>query len=750
MALQKLNKQFFSYLATYLVGSWSLIQFVEWFCRRYDFDSSWTDLIGIGIVLLLPSAILFSWLHADESNQFKKQKLFYLGNLGLLLTALISLSQGFAGTTTQKLEITDEYGVKKEVEVSKKEYIRQIAFLPFQNDANEGWLSHAFPTLISTDINQCKRFNTYSSSYFVNELKRMDYETKEILPQNIKEKLTNDLADYIVSGSINALDELTYVYEIELFSQKMAKPLFSTKGTTNDLYAVTDSLSVVLAKEIFKKDLKIKFDTYKNIPTKELFTANPKALQAYFKADFEFDIDDYANARQNIEQAIEYDRKFAEAYKLRGLIHNYDGKIEEGRADFEQALQLSSSVSDYQQRRIKVHYYENLLDKVKQKDFLEMWIKIHPEDDLPFNDLMNLHLNNRSYEKAIAVGQAAEKAGHKSIFLIRLTSLYAQMNNKEKTEEYLKKYQKAFPDDDEIERKIGAIYFQQHEYEEALKHFETYNTLNPLEIRNNVDISYTLFNLGRYNQSIELLQGLPPKAKNYRDSTRIYYALENQYVRTGQVKKAIATMNERHDFSARHTQLLEKLQEKAQYSLELHYYIGDESLVESRFAEVEELSKEFIVYAKANYYITTENGVKLEELIQAESAFIQKGSSVDMFRLFEGLAHKFKGEYTEAMPIFEKKVAKEDDFSVEYFLYECYQQTGAYEKAIKGFEKLLKKYPYNGECLLSYAQCLNDNGQVEQAKTELEKLLKLWENADPEYIRYKEALAFSEQVNLLQ
>ncbi|MEM1119544.1 MAG: tetratricopeptide repeat protein [Bacteroidota bacterium] len=750
MAAKNLNKQFFSYLATYLVGSWSLIQFVEWFCKRYDFDSGWTDVIGFGVILLLPSAILFSWLHADEDNQFKKQKLFYLLNIGLLFTILIPLQEVFAGAvTTQKLEITDENGVKKEVEVSKQKYIRQIAFLPFQNDDNEAWLAYAFPNLIAVDINQCNRFNVNAPSSFITRLREMDYEIKDVIPQNVKEELTNYFADYVVSGSINTVKEQTYTYEIALFSQKKAKTLLTAKGQTNDIYALTDSLSVVLAQAIFQKDLKIKFDDYKNIPTKELFSANHAALKYYFSADFAFDIDNYENARQHIEKAIALDKKFVEAYNLRGAIYVRDGKIEEGRADYTKALQLSGSVSDYQQRKIKSNYYWNLNDWDKTQDFLEMWIKIHPEDDSPFFRLINLHLRNRAYDKAIEVGLAAEKAGHESVFLMRLTFLYAQTNNKEKVAEYLQRYQKEFPNDDKIERTIGGIYFEQREYEEALKHYEAYNTLDPLDIHNITYIANCLFNLGRYDQSIELLESLPPKAKNYGDSLRIYFVKEYQYEGTGQIKKAIATMNERLKFSDKHMQLMEKLERSTNDFLRLNYLIGDTSHAVKKLTEIAAVSKEYEVFARANYYIYSENGEKMEELMEEKRSFLEKVSSDDFFQMMEGIALKFKGDCAAAIPIFEEKISKIKDDEFEFSLYECYQATEQYEKAIEGFEKLLIKHPFNGEWLLRYAQCLNENGQVEQAKAELDKLMKLWENADSEYIRYQEALAFSEQLNLL-
>jgi len=751
MALKNLNKQFFSYLATYLVGSWSLIQFVEWFCRRYNFDNSWTDVIGFGVILLLPSAILFSWLHADESNQFKKQKVFYIANIGILLTAVVPLRQVFAGSaTTKKLEITDEYGVKQEVEISKQEYVRQIAFLPFQNDNNEAWLSYAFPTLIGVDINQCNRFNIYSTSFFITRLREMDYEIKDDIPQNIKEKLTNHFADYVVSGSINTITEQTYAYEIQLFSQKKAKTLLTAKGKTNDIYALTDSLSVALAKAIFQKDLKIKFDEYKNIPTKELFSPNQDALKYYFSADFQYDIDDFQNARQSAEKAITLDKRFAEAYNLRGAIYIRDGKIEEGRADYAQALKLSNSISNYQQRRIKSNYYWNLNDWDKTQDFLEMWIKIHPEDDSPFFRLINLHLRNRAYNKAIEVGLAAEKAGHETVFLWRLTSLYAQNKNKEKAAEYLQKYQKAFPNDEDIELRIGNIYFQQRDYEEALKHFETYNTLNPLDINNITNIANSLFNLGRYNQSMEMLETLHQKAKTYRDSVRVSFVMEYQYESTGQIKKTLSIMNERLKFSDKHMQLMEKLERSTNNFLRLNYLIGDTSHAVQKIATIAAISKEYEVFAKANYYINSEDGKKMEELMKKSRSFLEQVSSDDFFQMMEGVALKFNGECATAIPIFEEKIDKvaDDDFS--FFLYECYQKTKQYDKAIEGFEKLLKVHPYNGVWLLRYAQCLNESGQVEQAKTELQKLMKLWKNADPEYIRYQEALAFSDQINLLQ
>jgi len=323
--------------------------------------------------------------------------------------------------------------------------------LPFQNDKNEAWLSHAFPTLISTDINQCKRFKTYSSTNFIYELKELEYEAKDALPQNIKEKLTNDKSDYIISGAINEIGNGEYAYEIELYSRKLSKALISTKAKTKDIYGLADSLSVALGKKIFKTDLNIQFDDYKNIPAKELFSANEEALAYYFNSRHEYyALDDYTAALTNVEKAIEIDNKFAEAYNLRGRINYNEAKIEVGRADLEKALQLSNSISDYQQRNIKRYYYDYSNNQDKYQDFLKMWIKIHPEDDVPFANLMQLHINNRAHKKAIKVAHRAEAAGHAKRFLFTITQLYAQIDDTKKVGAYLSKYKEAFPDDDEI------------------------------------------------------------------------------------------------------------------------------------------------------------------------------------------------------------------------------------------------------------------------------------------------------------
>lgn len=748
-----LNKQFFSYLATYLVGSWSIIQFVEWFSKRYNFDNGWTDIIGLALVCLLPSVLLFSWIHADEAHQFKKQKLVYALNIGLVLLTLGPLSQGFSfASTTEKLKVTDENGVEQEVEVSKQEYIRQIAFLPFHNEQNEAWLSHAFPTLISTDINQCKRFKTYGSSNFEDELKELEYEAKDAIPQNIKEKLTNDKSDYIISGVINEIENAEYAYEIELYSRKTAKALINIKGTTKNIYGLADSLSVAIGKEIFKTDLKIQFDDYKDIPAKELYSANEEALAYYFKSRHQFyALDDYTAALTTVEKAIKMDNKFAEAYNLRGRINYAQAKIEEGRTDLEKALQLSNSISDYQQRNIKRNYYDYSNNTDKYQDFLEMWIKIHPEDDVPFANLMQVHINNKSHKEAINVAHRAEEVGHTKRFLFTITQLYAQIDNKEKVKEYLSKYQKAFPDDDEIEKKIGRIYSQQYLHEEALKHYEAYNTLNPLDIDNNISISYCLFQLSQYDESISLLQSLLSKAKNYSDSLWIFNALEYRYSDRGEIKKAIALMNQRHAFSEKHTPLLGRLMQKASNPYFSRYHsIGKHEQSEKNIEAVGKLSEEHENFALANYYLATENAQKFAEVLITKKKFFEKNSSPEYFKLIEALGKKFNGDYEGAITIFEAKLeAEQSDEDIETTLYDCYRLTQQYDKAIKGYEALLKKMPSNGKIILNYAQCLNDFGQIDVAKAQLKKLMDLWKNADPEYIYYQEALELDRQINLV-
>jgi len=461
-------------------------------------------------------------------------------------------------------------------------------------------------------------------------------------------------------------------------------------------------------------------------------------------------LDNYTAGLENIEKAISIDDKFAEAFRVKGRINYFEAKIDASRADLEKALQLSNSISDYQQRNIKKNYYSYSNSSNKLQDFLEMWIKIHPEDDVPFSNLMSLHLNNWSYDKAIKVGHQAEKAGHNKVFLLRLTSLYAQIYNTEKVEEYLIKYQKAFPNDDEIEKKIGGIYYQQSLFQEALKHYKNYNTLNPLDINNNIQISKCLFQLSQYDESTELLENLVAKAKNYPDSFRIFYALENQYKDRGEIKKTIDLMNQRHEFSDKHLPLLRKLTQKANYNyFELYHNIGQHEQSKKNIETLGQLSEENEKYAWANYYFVTEEAQGFKEFLIREKKFIEENAPPELFTLFKGIAKKFSQDYEGAIKIFEPQLKEEQSNElIELHLYDCYRLTQQYDKAIKGYEDLLKKMPSNGEIILKYVQCLNDNGQVDAAKSALEKLLELWKNADPEYILYQEALELDKQINL--
>ena len=48
---------------SYLVGGWSIIQFVDWLVKRYLLSPYLVDLLLVLFILLLPSVVMLTWNH---------------------------------------------------------------------------------------------------------------------------------------------------------------------------------------------------------------------------------------------------------------------------------------------------------------------------------------------------------------------------------------------------------------------------------------------------------------------------------------------------------------------------------------------------------------------------------------------------------------------------------------------------------------------------------------------------------------
>lgn len=750
------NKPFFSYIASYIVGSWGLVQFLDWICKRYAFSNLWTDVFGVALLTLIPSALLISWLISSEKNAFSKKAIFFAvnGAVTCLICGLL-ISFGSNASTTNEVTVLDENGKESKVEVSKQEYIRKVILTPFETDKETAWLSLAVPMMMSVDLMQDKRITSVNPLSTIQSLQKMNYGEGEGLLQNMKTGLANKyFSDYVLSGKIKKIDGKQYAFNLDLLERVTSKSVYTTSGTTSNILGTTDSLTNLIQSYIYESDLKVERKTSTDLAVAEMFTSNMEALKYYFEGFRDTYFGNSQNVTAYMSKAIELDPKFMEAYHIRSWYLSSQGKNEASISDISKALELSSSVSVQQQFNIKDMYYRLNLETEKRYKLLEMWIQLHPENTHPYNELIRASEGYRDLDKTIEITRKAIDAGHKEYFILKMAQLLAADNKEKEAEKYLNLYKESYPDDAEYLLRIGKVYKDLGNIEKSCGYYNEYYTLNPLDFGIHKLLSNCYFNQGDFFNAEKYLQSALPLAKNLTDSLTAFNDLEIHYYDRGQVNKSLELMYERWELGKSLYSDFNFLFLKIDgTSRRYHIGAGKEDVFFKYINEAQvELDKQNVDYGFVSfleYYFHLEDGEGFNRIYKENKHKMQEMmGATEMYHALEGYSYKFNGEYEKAIEILEKVMENSTDMVAELHLYNAYRLNDECEKAMKGYEKLLKKQPYEGYLLTPYAQCLYELDKVDEAKAVMDKLKIIYENADEEFPLYQEILELSKLMNL--
>ena len=87
---------------------------------------------------------------------------------------------------------------------------------------------------------------------------------------------------------------------------------------------------------------------------------------------------------------------------------------------------------------------------------------------------------------------------------------------------------------------------------------------------------------------------------------------------------------------------------------------------------------------------------------------------------------------------------------IKIYLIKCYSGKKDYESAIKIGRDHLIKDPFDPLMILEVAKAYQGNKDIDNANRHLTKLLGIWDNADEEYIYYKEAKKLWKELNTVK
>lgn len=247
----------------------------------------------------------------------------------------------------------------------------------------------------------------------------------------------------------------------------------------------------------------------------------------YYKAAAQYASGDSEGAVATYTAIIDYDKKAADAYYLRGCVYLKQGNTESAVSDFDAAVQYNSD--DYE---LYVNIYENLLAydmTEKGEEYLNKAfdIKGNSAEDYAWRGRIYYYLGQ--YDNAMTeLNSALDKES--VIANLYIAQVYEAQSDSENAEVYYQNYVNSGAADSEAMNSLGEIEMAKGNYSGALTYLQQgiamENVTNRRELMQNLIICYEYtfdFN-SAWNNVQEYVQAYPDDASAQRE----YIFLKNR------------------------------------------------------------------------------------------------------------------------------------------------------------------------------------------------------------------------------
>ncbi|MEM6395074.1 MAG: hypothetical protein AAF741_01910 [Bacteroidota bacterium] len=327
--LEETFKGMLPYLTAYIVGGWSIIQFIDWFTGRNEWSPYWVDISFWLFVLFLPAICIISYRQESDLPIFKgwKVKLALVLNM-LLVSGVLFGAYGNKdlGRLTQAVSFEDEQGEEQTISAAKEENTIPLFVFPFDvKPVNDSLQDIAYGTafLLWCDLEQNKYVLVSEPIvYPYTEALKCQYTINE---------------DFYFDGEITSKEE---GYEIIVYKRQggKSKILSEKTFTGSDIFVLVDSVSVHILKNSGLTDWQIKNSLDMSVAA---YVTDNESVIPHLKIDW-YNPD---NMMEDLRKATELDSSCSVAWSLAGFINVIKNKFGYGREEAIYAIDRSIEYS---------------------------------------------------------------------------------------------------------------------------------------------------------------------------------------------------------------------------------------------------------------------------------------------------------------------------------------------------------------------------------------------------------------------
>lgn len=461
-------------------------------------------------------------------------------------------------------------------------------------------------------------------------------------------------------------------------------------------------------------------------------TSSPEALQLYNEgvtlAEKFYD----AEAIEKFKAATGLDSTFAMAHYYLSRAYESAGNLASAKLSLEKAKQFAISKTPLE------WLYIAAWDKVLQNDYAgaiqsyQEILKDYPDDQHTLFAIGKTYRLAKMYPQSVdMLKRLIDKYPKFAAGYNQLGYTYYETGDYEQATEMFAKYAELEPNEPNPYDSLGDMYRAQGEYQKAIEQYKKALTIKPDFHASFRNLGLSYFGAGKYDSAITTYTKFLTSVNDRQWNRDVHSDLVEVYLATGQYQQALQHIDKVVELSRSNFRKSWAIARKGY----IHYLLNNLSTALTYLNQSLTIfpdaiwSREWrglVLLKQHNYDQVITESEKMKALIDRYGL---KGYQCSYNNLL-GKAAMEQGLLDEAIMYFEDSMEL-DPASCRYPLATAYFKKGEYQKAIDLCQELLKFNENHAFARLLLAQIYEKQNKKDLAKTEYQRFLNIWPNADP-------------------
>ncbi len=744
----------------YVVGGWGVIQFLEFLEGRMAVTSTLVNLVGVGLLLLLPSIVVLAWVHGRPGRDTwgRIPKVLLPANVLAIILMLFFLFRGEElGAITETIEIQDENGAVSERVVPKSQFLRRLLVFYPENigDQESDWARETLGVLLGLDLKQDVFVSPILPHSIVGAMKDAGVDDGHVPTRSLQRKIARDgHVEFFLTSTIKHENNV-WIYTSELHESESGRILANRTTEADNLYTLTD-----LASRQIREDLGIpsaQLESSPDLPVVELTSSDLEAVKSQVLGVIAITHENnWEKAAPLLDDAVSRDPGNAMAQFLRFAVYQTLGDQEKSNEAIDAAMQNLYRAPERTGFMIKAQYYYNRQEVDKSMAVLKMWSQIYPYDSEAYTIQALYCIIQQDLPGAIAAYEKIMAIDPGQVRLVReIATLQQQMGNFAEAESSFLKFVEMYPTDTGGYKDLAECFVATGKFEKAREALEKAQLIDPRELDIILGLVDVDIRTGKFEKSENVLVEEFARAKTARDRIKI---LTRQLVLTELLGRSDQLSQVIDSFHSSLLDMQSPMQADLMYSM-LLTSLANAGKPALSLEKIEVATAKIIPpYDKLTGVSRAWALVSLGRLEEAKVALAEATELAETFKieafrsvlsLVGGMIFEEEDNLEAAIPLFREAVATKTEAAsiFEVRLARALRKNGQSQGALEVLEAVMKADPAQPEYHLEMALTLHQLGKTSQARRHLETAQLAWVSAHPDYPPALEAKALASEIN---